>query len=185
MTCRASRLRRLSGSDPASDMTRHMDGLRKKGALPWPNPQDLDSFEDVFNVGMPAPTASSQVGFALFSNEASTLADSKPTAPVPADAAPLAASEPLASVYVVSDAQPTATALEAPPPVTPGAVAPTDKAKESPQPESPPADALFAAVRAAIQQLLSTPIKDTEVACVLDISSAQATGGCSAWSTKA
>jgi DNA processing protein len=25
-----------------------LDGLRKKGALPWPNPQDVDSFEDVF-----------------------------------------------------------------------------------------------------------------------------------------
>lgn len=151
-----------------------LDGLRKKGALPWPNPQDVDSFEDVFNVAMPAPTASPQVGFALFSNEDPTSADAKPTAPVPADAAPLAASEPLAPVDVVSNAQPTATALEEPPPVTPGAVAPTDKAKESPQPESTPADALFAAVRAAIQQLLSTPMKDTEVATALDVSSAQA-----------
>lgn len=155
-------------------MTRHMDGLRKKGALPWPNPQTLDSSEDVFNVAMPTPTASPQVGFWLFSKEDPTSADSKPTAPVPADATPLAASEPLVPVDVVSDAQPTTTALEAPPPVTPGAVAPTDKAKESPQPESSPADALFAAVRATIQQLLCAPMKDTEVAAALDVSNAQA-----------
>jgi len=153
-----------------------LDGLRKKGALPWPNPQDVDSFEDVFNVAMPTPTASPQVGFALFSNEDPTSADAKQTAPVPPDAAPApqAASEPSAPVDVVSDAQPPAEALEEPPPVTPEAVAPIDEAKESPQPESTPAEALFAAVRAAIQQLLSAPMKDAEVAAALDVSNAQA-----------
>jgi predicted Rossmann fold nucleotide-binding protein DprA/Smf involved in DNA uptake len=153
-----------------------LDDLRKKGALPWPNPQDVDSFEDVFNVAMPTPTASPQVGFALFSNEEPTSADAKPTAPVPPDTAPApqAASEPSAPVDVVSDAQPPAEALEEPPPVTPEAVAPIDEAKESPQPESTPAEALFAAVRAAIQQLLSAPMKDAEVAAALDVSNAQA-----------
>src|SRR5690606_21449952 len=120
--------------------------------------------------------ASPQVGFALFSNEDPTSADAKPTAPVPPDAAPLpqAASEPSAPVDVVSDAQPTATALEEPPPVTPEAVAPLDEAKEPAQPESTPAEVLFAAVRAAIQQLLSAPMKDAEVAAALDVSNAQA-----------
>lgn len=116
-----------------------LDGLRKKGALPWPNPQDVDSFEDVF------------------------------TAP-----APQAASEPSAPVAVVSDTQPPATALEELPSVTPEAVAPIDEAKKSPQPESTPAEVLFAAVRIAIQQLLSAPMKDTEVAAALDVSNAQA-----------
>lgn len=153
-----------------------LDGLREKGALPWPNPQDVDSFEDVFNVAMPTPTASQQVGFALFSNEEPTSADAKPATPVPPDAAPAphAASEPSAPVDVVSDAQQPARALEEPPPVTPEAVAPIDEAKESPQPESTPAEVLFAAVRAAIQQLLSTPMKDAEVAVALDVSNAQA-----------
>jgi predicted Rossmann fold nucleotide-binding protein DprA/Smf involved in DNA uptake len=153
-----------------------LDGLRKKGALPWPNPQDVDSFGDVFNVAMPTPTASPQVGFALFSNEEPSSADAKPTAPLPPDAAPLpqAVSEPSAPVDVVSDAQPHAAALEELPPVTPEAVAPIDEAKESPQPESPPAEVLFAAVRIAIQQLLSAPMKDAEVAAALDVSNAQA-----------
>src|SRR5690606_14328721 len=142
-----------------------LDGLRKKGALPWPNPQDVDSFEDVFDVAMPTPTASPQVGFALFSNEEPTSADAKPTAPVPPDAAsaPQAESEPSASVDVVSDAQPPAPALEEPPSVTPEALASTDDVKESAQPESSPAEVLFAAVRATIKQLLRTPMKDTEV----------------------
>lgn len=153
-----------------------LDGLRKKGALPWPNPQDVDSFGDVFNVAMPTPTASPQVGFALFSNEDPSSADTKPTTPVPPDTAPApqAASESSAPVDVVSDAQPPAEASEELPPVTPEAVAPIDEAKESPQPESTPAEVLFAAVRAAIQQLLSTPMKDAEVAAALDVSNAQA-----------
>ena len=154
-----------------------LDGLRKKGALPWPNPQDVDSFEDVFNVAMPTPMASPQVGFALFSNDEPSSAEAKPTAPVPLDAAPalLAESELSASVdVVVSDAQPPAAASEELSPVTPEAVAPIDDAKESPQPESTPAELLFSAVRAAIQQLLSAPMKDTEVAAALGVSNAQA-----------
>ena len=135
-----------------------LDGLRKKGALPWPNPQDVDSFEDVFNVAMPTPTASPQVGFALFSNEEPTSAGAKPSAPVD----------------VGSDAQPPAPALEEPPSVTPEAVPPIDDAKGSAQPESSPAEVLFAAVRVAIQQLLRTPMKDAEVAAALDVSNAQA-----------
>lgn len=92
-----------------------LDGLRMKGALPWPNPQDVDSFEDVFNVAMPTPT-----------------------------------------------------------PVTPETLVRIEEEKESPQPETTPAEVLFAAARAAIQQLLSAPMKDTEVAAALDVSSAQA-----------
>ncbi len=135
-----------------------LDGLRKKGALPWPNPQDVDSFEDMLNVAMLTPTASPQVGFALVSNEEPTSAESMPTAP--AD--------------VASDAQPPATALEEPAPVTPDAVAPIDEAKKSLQLESTPAEVLFAAVRTAIQQLLSAPMKDAEVAAALNVSNAQA-----------
>lgn len=154
-----------------------LDGLRKKGALPWPNPQDVDSFEDVFNVAMPTPTASPQVGFALFSNEEPTAADAKPRAPVPRDAASAlqAESEPSAPVDVVSDAQqPPVETSKAFPPVTPEAVAPIDEGREFSQPESTPAETLFAAVRTAIQQVLSAPMKDTEVAAALGVSNAQA-----------
>lgn len=128
-----------------------LDGLRKKGALPWPNPQDVDSFEDVFNVAMPTPTTSPQVGLALFSNE-----------------------EPSAPFEAVSDTQPPAMTLEEPPPVTPEAVAPIDEAKDSPQAELTPAEVLFATVREAIQLLLRAPMKDAEVAAALDVSNAQA-----------
>ncbi|MCG5513204.1 DNA-processing protein DprA [Ectothiorhodospira shaposhnikovii] len=153
-----------------------LNGLRKKGALPWPNPQDVDSFEDVFNVEMPTPPASPQVGFALFSNEESSLADAKPTAPVPRNTAPVPQNEikPFAMVDVVSDTQPPAPPLEKAPSATPETVALLDGAEKPRQPESTPAEMLFAAVREAIEQLLSTPMKDAEVAVALDVSKTQA-----------
>jgi len=130
----------------------------------------------VFNVAMPTPTASPQVRFALFSNDEPSAADAKPTAPVPRETVPVpqAQSEPSATVDAIPDAQPPAAAAEELPPVTPEVVVPNDEAKESPQPESTPAELLFAAVRAAIQQLLSAPMKDAEVAAALDVSNAQA-----------
>ena len=94
---------------------------------------------------------------------------------MPRDAAPALQDEskPLAPVDVVPDAQPPAPALEEQP-VIPEAVAPIDEAKESPQGESTPAEVLFAAVGAAIRELLRAPMKDTEVAAALDVSTTQA-----------
>nr|WP_257225200.1 DNA-processing protein DprA [Pseudomonas sp. SWI7] len=157
------------------DSSAGLDGLRKKGALPWPNPQDVDSFEAVLNVAMSTPTATPRAGFALFSNDVPSPADAKPTAPVLLDAAPIpeAESDPSAPVDVFFDAQPQATASEEPP-VTPECLVLTGETKGSPQPDSTPAEMLFAAVRTAIQQLLNAPMKDVEVAAALDVSNSQA-----------
>ncbi|QJD29293.1 DNA-processing protein DprA [Methylococcus geothermalis] len=151
-----------------------LDGLRKKGARPWPNPQDVDSFEDVFSVVMPMSTTSTQLGFAHFSNEEPTSADAKPTAPVSPDTVPgrQTHNEPSAPLDILSDAPPPA--AEELPPVAPEIAAPIAEVAEIPQPKSPPAEVLFSTVRAEIQQLLSVPMKDIEVAAALDVSNAQA-----------
>ncbi|GMG91628.1 hypothetical protein Cmtc_28480 [Cupriavidus sp. TKC] len=151
-----------------------LDALRRKGALPWPNPKDVDSFEAVFN--MPTPTASSQIGISLFSNDGPSPADAMPTSPVPLGTAPVpqVGSQSSAPADLVPDAQRPVAAIEEQPSVTSEAVAPIGDAKESPQPESTPAEVLFAAVRTAIQRLLIAPMKDAEVAAALDVSSAQA-----------
>jgi predicted Rossmann fold nucleotide-binding protein DprA/Smf involved in DNA uptake len=60
-----------------------LDALRKKGALLWPNPQDADSLEAVFNA-QPAPT---QGSLSLSSNYAKLPNGAIPTAPVHRDAA--------------------------------------------------------------------------------------------------
>lgn len=146
-----------------------LDGLRNKGALPWPNPQDVDSFEDVFKVAMPTPKTSPQVGFALYSNEEPTASE-----PIGGTPSPKPESEPLAPVDIVSDTHPSTTVSGEPQPVTPESVGLIDEAKESPQLEPTPAEVLFSAVRAAIHKLLSEPMNDTEVATALDISNSQA-----------
>ncbi|MGR2682593.1 DNA-processing protein DprA [Chromobacterium haemolyticum] len=153
-----------------------LDALRKKGALPWPNPQNVDSFAEVFNVQMPTSVASPQAGFPLFPNDSPPAADASSTAPIPLDAAPApqAESEPSSPVDVVSDVQSPVVVSEELMSATPEKVAPIGEAKELPQPESPPAVVLFAAVRNAIQLLLNVPMKDTEVAAALDVSNAQA-----------
>lgn len=144
-----------------------LDGLQKKGALPWPNPQDVDSFEDLFNVVTPTPAALSQVDSMLFSNEELWSADDKRTALEDG-------SKPSAPGNVISDAQPPAPVLEELPPAKSEVVPPLDGGAEAPQPESTPAEVLFSAVRAAIQQLLSVPMKDVEVAAALNVSNTQA-----------
>lgn len=153
-----------------------LDGLRKKGALPWPNPQDVDSFDDVLNVAMSVPTVSPQVDLLPSSSEEPTSADARPTASAPRDDAPVSqvATEPTAPDDVVSDGQPTERTLEKPPPVTAEVLVPIDEAKKSLQSESTPAEVLLTAVRTAIPQLLNAPMKDAEVAAALDVSNAQA-----------
>lgn len=59
-------------------------------------------------------------------------------------------------------------------PLTPEASSMTNDLKEFHQDESTPADVLFAAVRAAIRQVLRAPMEDAEVATALNVSHAQA-----------
>lgn len=153
-----------------------LDGLRRKGALAWPNPQDVDSFEDVFNVATRSPTASSQVGSTLFSNEEPTLADAKPAVPMTPYAArvPQTVSQPSAQVDVVSDLQTPVAALEESRLAMSGGVELVEEATKFYRTDSTPAEELFSAVRATIQRLLSASMKDAEVAAALDVSTAQA-----------
>lgn len=149
-----------------------LDALRKKGALPWPNPQDVDSFAEVFDVQMPSAAASPQVGF-LRLDETPT-ADIAPPAPVTPDAALVTKTNSATSIDVVSDTQSPAALSEELSLATSGAVTLAAEGKEPSPPEFNPGEVLFAAVRTAIQQLLSAPMKDAEVATALDVSNAQA-----------
>jgi DNA processing protein len=156
------------------DSSAGLDALRKKGAIPWPNPEDVDSFAEVFNVQVPSAAVSPQVGFSLF--DESQSADTTPTTTVLGDATPTAKneSEPLAPAEIVSDTQPLATASEEPQSVESGAVASAAETNEPPQPGLTPAELLFSAVQEAIENLLSKQMKDAEVAAALDVSNQQA-----------
>lgn len=151
-----------------------LEALLEKGAIPWPNPQDADAFESVFEVAAPTPVPSPQSGLALFSRVGPS--DILPTPPavqetLPASEAPTEsaqqaafapsaepvnpAPEPASSLLLVADATPEAA----------GSMATT---------ASIPADTLFAVVRKVIKQLLKAPMKDAEIAAALDVSNAQA-----------
>jgi len=151
-----------------------LEALRQKGAVPWPDPQDAEAFMDVFNA--PALDAA-QAGLSLFPNG------------LPADAVSAAPSQIGPDMQLIPEP-----ATEAPQPASiirevPGGTEPSDtqilpiagELENGPQNggtaiQTPngPANAVLAAVREAIQQLLVVPMRDIEVAEALDISRMQA-----------
>jgi len=161
-------VRSTGGSTPG------LDALRSKGALPWPNPQDADAFEAVFEVAAPTQVSSPQSGLALFSEDGpSGVAPTPPslletTSPIEAPSAPV---PPSVAAPVDEPVEPT-------PEPAPSAAPTREATPEATSPmattPSTPADTLFAAVRSVIQLLLKSPMKDAEVAAALDVSTAQA-----------
>ncbi len=140
------------------DFSPGLDALRNRGAIPWPNPQDVDAFEAVFDIVTPtvAPTtsASLQPGLSLFSTDGPL--DTLPTPPI--------IDERLSVLESVNGESPLMT--QEPKANTTNTVTQT---------ECSPADALFTAVREVVtQRLLKVPMKDVEVAVALDVSNAQA-----------
>lgn len=148
-----------------------LDALHSKGAIPWPNPQDADAFESVFDVATPPPEPSPPSGLALFSDDGSS--DLSPTPPAVQETPPAieARTEPVQPQGSAPSNEPVD---QAPEPVPSAALAPETQPRPAAETVSTPADTLFAAVREVIQQLLIAPMKDAEVATALDVSNAQA-----------
>lgn len=152
-----------------------LDALRGKGAIPWPNPQDVDTFEGIFDAVAPTRVAFSQAGLALFSGDGPADMLPTPTAdkstPQVIDAlielVPPSASAQIEeeSVDPVPDPSALIARVTEAIPETVRLVAAT---------ESTPADTLFATVRGVMQQMLKTPMQDAEVADELKVSKAQA-----------
>lgn len=141
-----------------------LDALRRKGALPWPEPQNADSLKDVLQSRVPAARGAAQKGLALF-------ADEGPVSPLPSvSEVPVSydASNEVASLRD-ADAAREGVESEADVPVVPG-----DGCGASVKPLSTPSDILFSVVREQILGLLQDPKKDEEVAKALDVRREQA-----------
>lgn len=149
-----------------------LDALRSKGAIPWPNPQDADAFESLFDVVTLAPIASPQSGLALFPGDGGP-SESMPTPPAVRETSPTIEPpiEPVSPPVSTTSEERAAPAPDSAPSV---ARPPEAKAEAGSPVGASPADTLFAAVREVIQLLLRAPMKDTEVAAALDVSTAQA-----------
>lgn len=144
-----------------------LDALRKKGALAWPNPQDGESFEAVFSVQTPAPIASTQTGFTLVIGSGAPL-DEELTPPASPERAVVAQPESESTTAGADcDEKTKQISVEGE-----HAVSPSELTTQTV--EATPAEALFAAVRESIQRILIAPMKDAEVAAVLEVSTAQA-----------
>ena len=161
-------VRSTDGSSPG------LDALRGKGAIPWPNPQDVDAFEAVFDVAAPTPVVSPQSGLALFSGDGPT--DIAPTPPAAPETSPVTEDprEPAPTSVSAPTDEPVEQAPDPVPSVTQTPGAKPDAASPVAMTASTPAETLFAAVREVIQLLLKAPMKDAEVAAALDVSNAQA-----------
>jgi predicted Rossmann fold nucleotide-binding protein DprA/Smf involved in DNA uptake len=122
-----------------------LDALRQKGAQPWPNPQDTDAFVAVFDVSMPSAP---DVG----AQTGLSFFGQEPTA-----------------------ATPDITPAQLPPAPSLESLVRQAEVSSGVQSNLSPADALFAAVRDVLLQLLKTPMKkDADVAVALQVSTPQA-----------
>lgn len=139
-----------------------LDALRKAGALAWPNPVDMTSFETVFNASPLASECSTQAAFELSAGEVSggdTTAT--PTSP---DLGADCQNETEPATVPAHGSQ--RTSLDDTSAVSSAAQAAPDLAVT-------PAEALFAAARESIRRILDVPMKDTDLAAALEVSPAQ------------
>jgi predicted Rossmann fold nucleotide-binding protein DprA/Smf involved in DNA uptake len=147
-----------------------LEALRKKGALPWPDPRDVDELKEVFNA---ATSGAAQADPSLFSIDLPT----EPVSPseIGPDVEPKAAMESPLPVSIVQEsldvAEPSDTHIL---PIAEEREDRPESRETSAQAPNGPADALLAAAREAVRQLLIAPMRDNEVAAALDISTAQA-----------
>lgn len=151
-----------------------LDALRGKGAIPWPNPQDADEFEGVFDVAAPVPAQVPKPEPSLFSGEAPSEAVKTPPVVVDIPPAIEVANEPTQSPVSAPDAEPVERVPETVPTVAEAPEAKPQDANPLVANTSTPADTLFATVRDVMLLLLKIPMKDAEVATALDISNTQA-----------
>ena len=154
-----------------------LDALRKKGALPWPNPKEADHLPLVFDVEMPETNTHFQSELSLsatndaadtpltlhetskaFDNSQSDKA--KRRSDGPADLRSEVIEEP---VVTPENNPATASSASTGVPASSSPVAETDMAEE-----------LFGVARQMIVRLLTTPMKDAEVADALGLSKTQA-----------
>jgi predicted Rossmann fold nucleotide-binding protein DprA/Smf involved in DNA uptake len=150
-----------------------LEALARKGALPWPNPEDQDAFEEVFNAA-PDESRPAAPQESLFAQEPQA-ALALPASDVAIEAAP----EVPNPAWKEDAPNPSADKIDEP------AGQPTDRpsgtASSIPAPQPgpddtmlTPAEALFAAVRDCLPRILTIPKKEAEIASELQVTPAQA-----------
>jgi predicted Rossmann fold nucleotide-binding protein DprA/Smf involved in DNA uptake len=151
-----------------------LDALRAKGAMPWPNPEEPDALQTVFEMSEPTLVHPSQQGLERCSGDVTADVASSTTSvaePRPPNEMPSGSSPSTVEALSLESIEPThVTAfLDS----SPAQIQPEPAGSAVTVPVTP-ADSLFSVVRDAITLLLKIPMKDAEVAEALDVTAAQA-----------
>ena len=151
-----------------------LDALQRKGALPWPNPHDVEALDAVFDAARSAVPSTEQAGLALAEPEDRSKAAPAKAVSVQAPSGTVSVSELSAPEYSTpkpeyathtADTAPQTAVVKAP------ELVPRDRGSHL---ELTPAEAVFAAVRNSARSILTTPTKDADFAEALGVSSMQA-----------
>lgn len=151
-----------------------LDSLRKKGGIPWPNPQDVDSFKAVFDVAVSTLETSQQSDLSLFSGEESSNLTPTPSLDAEISQAIEVPTENAITIPYTPSAKPAEKLSDPMPSISPVPEAIKEPINPMPQIELTPSEALFTAVRELVRHLLKVPMKDVEIAAALDVSNTQA-----------
>lgn len=149
-----------------------LEALQRKGALPWPNPHDVDALDIVFDAAASASAPSEQVGLPLVeSNDQTEVPATDVGAELPASS--ISVREPSPSERRSSELE--AASEEVPHLPRPTVeIGPKDVSDIGSPAQLTPAESVFAAVRESARRILTTPTKDADFAEALGVSSAQA-----------
>ncbi len=144
-----------------------LDALLKKGAIAWPNPQDADALQLVFDMTIPSIPAVAQEGPGLFSINGTPGSGPGTMAVIPG-------AQPLPSTLTVQETQRVVQMATQTHQVPQNTKVKPDNDGTVIRAELSLVDTLFSTVREVMQRLLTTPMKDAEVGNALEVSTTQA-----------
>jgi len=151
-----------------------LNALQNKGALPWPNPRDASAFQTIFETARATSAAMTPGALSLFPEDRS-VGRSRHTATglkelSSTSKAPIESSPTPSVVHDVDQVVRTVREVSRTPDIR-GAIQPGSTTVSDVQ--MLPAQALFAAVRVVIRDLLELPMKESDVAAVLGVTTPQ------------
>ena len=150
-----------------------LEALQRKGALPWPNPHDVEALDAVIDTAVSACPPSKQTGLPLDAPDDRTGVPTTIEVAAQPPTSSISVREPSPTEYRKSASK--ASINESVPEQEPAvAVTPEPTNDLGSQSLLTPADVVFSSVRDAARRVLTSPTKDVDFAEALGVSSAQA-----------
>jgi DNA processing protein len=144
--------------------------LRRKGAMPWPNPENSDAFNSVFEMRILTKEGATQVGLPLpCTKDASpSLRSMSHTPSDRVSAEPSSSRESASAVAIHENREKNEAAME-----FPQLEGQSGESAGVMRTEFTAGEILFSTAREVIQRLLKSPMKESELASALQVSTSQ------------